>query len=101
MAMLSKENIDSMGFASVGENVEISDSASFYGSSRIKIGNNVRIDDFCVISAGKGGIDIGNYIHIAVYTSLIGSEKITLNDSAIFHQEFLFILVMMIIQVKR
>ncbi|MFP1454295.1 acyltransferase [Escherichia coli] len=40
----------------------------------------MRIDDFCVFSAGKGGIYIGNYIHIAVYSSLIGSEKIVLSD---------------------
>ncbi|MNP41106.1 dTDP-4-amino-4,6-dideoxy-D-glucose acyltransferase [compost metagenome] len=40
----------------------------------------MRIDDFCVLSAGKGGVEIGNYIHIAVYTSLIGAGKITLRD---------------------
>ena len=80
MAMLTREVIESMGFASLGENVLISDRASFYGISRIKIGNNVRIDDYCVLSAGVGGIEIGNYIHIAVYTSLIGGGKISLSD---------------------
>jgi galactoside O-acetyltransferase len=33
-----------------------------------------------VLSAGEGGIEIGNYIHIAIYTSLIGAKKITLSD---------------------
>lgn len=80
MAMLSREAIEALGFASVGENVQISDRASFYGLSRIALGNNVRIDDFCVLSAGSGGIDIGNHIHIAVYSSLIGNGKITLSD---------------------
>lgn len=80
MPMLSRSQIDSMGFATVGENVQISDRASFYGVSRIHIGNNVRIDDFCVLSAGEGGIHIGNYIHIAVFTSLIGARKIELAD---------------------
>lgn len=69
-----------MGFANIGEDVQISDKASFYGTSRINIGNHVRIDDFCVLSAGEGGIDIGSHIHIAVYTSLIGAGKITLKD---------------------
>lgn len=80
MAMLPRDVIEAMGFAALGENVQISDKASFYGTSQIAIGNNVRIDDFCVLSAGIGGIEIGNQIHIAVYSSLIGSGKITLAD---------------------
>jgi len=80
MAMLDREAIERMGFASVGENVQISDRASFYGADRITLGSNVRIDDFCVISAGLGGIIIGNYVHIAVGATLIGTGKITLCD---------------------
>ena len=80
MAMLHREKIESMGFAFIGKNVQISDKASFYGISHIHLGNNVRIDDFCVLSAGTGSIVIGNYVHIAVYTSLIGRGKITLED---------------------
>lgn len=78
--MLDRDAIQSLGFASVGENIQISDKASFYGASRIKIGSNVRIDDFCVLSAGIGGINIGNFIHIAVGTTLIGKGCITLAD---------------------
>lgn len=80
MAMLSREAIESMGFASLGKDVQISDRASFYGTERITLGSNVRIDDFCVLSAGIGGVSIGQYVHIAVYTSLIGAGKITLSD---------------------
>lgn len=80
MAMLSQEAITSMGFKSLGENVQISDRASFYGLNRIAIGNDVRIDDFCVISAGVGGIEIGSNVHIAVGAILIGGGKITLCD---------------------
>lgn len=80
MPMLTRSQIESMGFATVGKNVQISAQASFYGVGRIHIGNNVRIDDFCVLSAGEGGIQIGNYIHIAVFTSLIGAGKIELAD---------------------
>ncbi|ABM24311.1 transferase hexapeptide repeat containing protein [Shewanella sp. W3-18-1] len=80
MAFLTEQQLNSMGFAALGYNVFISDKASIYGVSRIRIGNNVRIDDFCVLSAGEGGIEIGNYIHIAVYSSLIGAGKITLSD---------------------
>ena len=79
MAMLTRANIDVLGFLSVGNNVQISDRASFYGAGRISIGNNSRIDDFCVISAGEGGIDIGSHVHVAVYSSLIGAGKITVS----------------------
>jgi acetyltransferase-like isoleucine patch superfamily enzyme len=80
MAFLNSNEISLMGFLSVGENVFISDRASFYNSANISLGNNVRIDDFCVLSAGEGGITIGSYVHVAVYTSLIGAGKITLSD---------------------
>lgn len=80
MSFLSQDKIAAMGFKSLGEDVFLSDKASFYNCQNIAIGSNVRIDDFCVISAGEGGIEIGNYIHIAVYSSLIGAGKIVLED---------------------
>ncbi len=76
----SKEELFSLGFGAIGENVLISRKASFYGTSRIWIGSNVRIDDYCVLSAGEGGIEIGNYVHIAIFSSLQGDGKITLHD---------------------
>lgn len=82
MAYLDEVQLKKMGFKSVGYNVKISDKASFYGCSNISIGNNVRIDDFCVLSAGEGGIDIHDYIHIAVYSSIIGRGKVTISDYA-------------------
>lgn len=80
MAQLTREAIESMGFATVGENVMISNLASFYNCANISIGSNVRIDDFCVLAAGVGGIAIGCYVHIAVGSTLIGAGKITMSD---------------------
>ncbi|MFT6734665.1 MAG: acetyltransferase-like isoleucine patch superfamily enzyme [Polaribacter sp.] len=80
MAWLTKDQISSMGFKKFGSNVLISDKASIYNASQISIGNHVRIDDFCVISAGAGGIKIGSYIHVAVFSSIIGAGKITLSN---------------------
>lgn len=80
MAFLSRLQLKQIGFAEVGEDVLVSDKASFYNPARISIGNHVRIDDFCVLSAGIGGVRIGSYVHIAVYTSLIGAGQITLSD---------------------
>lgn len=80
MPLLSRSVIESMGFAAVGNNVQLSDRASFYGAAHIRLGDNVRIDDFCVLSAGAGGISLGQHIHIAIYSCLIGAGKITLGD---------------------
>jgi dTDP-4-amino-4,6-dideoxy-D-glucose acyltransferase len=76
----SKEELSQIGFKSIGQNVLISRKVSLYGVSRISIGNNVRIDDFSFISAGTGGIQIGNFVHIALYVSFQGAGKIILED---------------------
>lgn len=67
----SEEELKKLGFESIGKNVSISRKASFYGTDRIKIGNNVRIDDFALLS---GMIEIGNNVHIAAYTALYGGK---------------------------
>ena len=69
-------------FRHTGNNVMISSKASFYNPGNISIGDNTRIDDFCVLSAGEGGIYIGNNVHIAVFTLLIGNGKIEIDDFA-------------------
>lgn len=61
----------SFKFKSLGKNVLISRKASIYSASQISIGNNVRIDDFCILS---GKISVGNYIHIAAYSALYGGN---------------------------
>ena len=78
----TKKELDKIGFKSVGNNVLISNKASIYGAQNIEIGSNVRIDDFCILSAGDGGIKIGNYIHIACYAHLIGAGEIIVEDHA-------------------
>jgi galactoside O-acetyltransferase len=78
----SREELENIGFKSIGENVLISNKSSIYGAKNIEIGSNVRIDDFCIISAGEKGIKIGNYIHIACYAHLIGSGRIIVEDHA-------------------
>ena len=78
--MLDCSVIENMGFASVGKNVCISDRAVFYNCANISLGHNVRVDDFCVLSAGEGGINIGNFVHISAYSSLIGAALIELGD---------------------
>ncbi|MGO2181148.1 MAG: acyltransferase [Pseudoalteromonas nigrifaciens] len=80
MAIYTQQELLTLGFLSVGCNVRVSKNASFYGVGAISIGDNVRIDDFCVLSAGAGGITIGSHVHIAVFSSFIGAGKISIGD---------------------
>ncbi|WP_342528175.1 acyltransferase [Chryseomicrobium sp. FSL W7-1435] len=80
MSFYTNEELKEIGFKYVGRNVKISKKSSFYNVKNISIGDNTRIDDFCVISAGTGGIKIGKNVHIAVYCSFIGEGSIILED---------------------
>jgi len=77
---LNEESINKIQFKHFGKNVKISDKAVFYNASNIEIGDNVRIDDFCILSSGEGGIKIGDNIHIAAFCLLIGNGKIVLEN---------------------
>lgn len=82
MPFYTESELASIGLKRYGDNVLISNKVSLYHPENISLGNNVRIDDFCVLSAGVGGIEIGNYVHIAVFCSLIGAGKITVGEFA-------------------
>ena len=82
MAFLARAQLEAMGFAGLGEDVLISDAARIYNAANITIGSHVRIDDFCILSAGSGGIRIGKHIHISCFASLIGKESISVGDFA-------------------
>jgi len=67
-----------MGFASLGQNVKISDKAAIYGADQMQIGDHSRIDDFCVVS---GRVTIGRNVHIAPFCLVAGGVPgITLED---------------------
>ena len=73
----SEEELLKIGFKSIGKGCLISRKTSFYGVDKISIGNNVRIDDFCILS---GNITLGNNIHISAYVALYGAEGIVFED---------------------
>lgn len=72
MAYYTQEQLESLGFKHVGKNVKVSDKASIYNCEQIKIGDNSRIDDFCIIS---GKIKIGRNVHITPMCLVAGGEK--------------------------
>ena len=77
---LTETELADFGFKSLGKNVRISSDARVYGQQNISIGNDVRIDDFVILSAFNGYIDIGDYVFIARSSHLSGFYGIELHD---------------------
>ena len=73
----SDDELQEIGFKSYGNKVLISKKASIYSPQNIRIGSNVRIDDFCILS---GNIEIGSNVHISAYSALFGGGKIIIED---------------------
>jgi len=82
MAFLSQSQLEKFGFKTLGKHVLISEKASVYGAGDISLGDHVRIDDFAVISAGKGGVRIGSHVHIACFCGIYGRDEIVIEDFA-------------------
>lgn len=73
----SGEELNNFDFKSIGNDCKISRKASFHGTQNISIGNNVRVDDFCILSSN---IILSLNIHISAYMALYGAEEIKLED---------------------
>lgn len=72
------EELKNLGLKSYGKNVLISRKCSIYSPQKITLGNNVRIDDFCVLS---GNIKIHDYVHISAYVGMFsGSSNIEIGS---------------------
>ena len=69
---LSLHELKKLNLKYIGQNVKISSKVSIYNSQLIEIGDNSRIDDFCLIS---GQANIGNNVHIAAFCNIAGGVK--------------------------
>ncbi len=65
----TQEDLYTMGFKNLGQNVLIAKSCTIDDPRKISIGDHVRIDDFSILT---GTIDIGDWTHIAHYVHLSG-----------------------------
>lgn len=78
MTWLTKEQLETLSFKKLGRNVKISDKAAVYNTELWELGDNVRIDDFCVVS---GKVSFGRNVHIAIFCNIAGgTEGITFDD---------------------
>jgi galactoside O-acetyltransferase len=82
----TEQELAQLGFASCGTNVKISRNCSIIGAKNVRLGSHVRIDDYVVIAAASGSLDLGSYIHIAAGAYLGCAGGITMADfTAISH----------------
>lgn len=75
----SEIELKELGLKSFGSNVLISKKCSIYAPERISIGDNVRIDDFCILS---GNVTLGSNVHISAYSALYGAEGIEFKNNS-------------------
>lgn len=71
MGYYTDDELVKIGFKHIGRNVKISNKTSIYNPEKIEIGNNSRIDDFCIL---YGQIKIGRNVHIAPYCNIAAGE---------------------------
>lgn len=71
MGYYSQNDLEKLGIKKLGKNIKISTKASLCNPEELEIGNNSRIDDFCIIS---GKVTIGNNVQISVMCNLAGGE---------------------------
>ena len=69
-----REELERLGFASLGHDVRIDRRAALFGPGSIHIGSHVRIDCFAVITAGASPVELGSYTHVAAHTYLSGAQ---------------------------
>lgn len=71
MAYLTNDELLAMGFRKLGQNVQVSTRAAIYEPHLIELGDNVRIDDFCVVS---GRVSLGRNVLITVFCNIAGGQ---------------------------
>jgi galactoside O-acetyltransferase len=76
---LSRDVLETLGFARLGEDVLIHCTAVIVDCSRISLGSRVRIDPFVIIST-RGGVEFGNNVHIGGHSVLAGHAAIQFDD---------------------
>jgi galactoside O-acetyltransferase len=78
-AFLDVSELHRLGFRALGDNPQIHRTVVFVDCSLVSLGDHVRIDPYCVISA-KEGVEIGKYVHVSSHCALLGQSRIVLED---------------------
>jgi galactoside O-acetyltransferase len=78
---LSREQLERLGFAGLGEDVLLHSSCVIVGAERISIGSHVRIDPFCIITM-SGQLQVGSRVHLSGHVAILGGGRIEIGDFA-------------------
>ena len=78
-AFLSRDVLESLGFAKLGDDVLIHSTAVIVDCGKISLGSRVRIDPFVIIS-NRGGVVFGDNIHIGGHSVMAGHAAIRFDD---------------------
>lgn len=73
----SSEELDDIGFKSVGEDVNLSKSCVIANPEDVVLGDRSRVDDFTIIT---GSVEIGSNVHIGAFCTLGGQSGIKISD---------------------
>lgn len=73
----SETELAQLGLRRCGQHVKISRLASIYHPECVSVGDDSRIDDFCILT---GDVSIGRHVHIGAYTALYGAQGIALES---------------------
>ena len=71
----SEAELAQLGLRACGRRVKISRLASIHQPASLSVGDDSRIDDFCLLT---GEIEIGRHVHVGAYTALYGARGIVL-----------------------
>jgi dTDP-4-amino-4,6-dideoxy-D-glucose acyltransferase len=69
-----------LGITLSSDHVRVDRSCIFFGANNIRLGSDVRIDAYCVLSGSPAGLEIGNHVHLSVRVAILGQGKVTLED---------------------
>ncbi len=82
-SFLEQDELALIGLGRVGGGVLVSRYAVLHNPANIFLGNNVRIDDFCLVTAGDDEpVSVGSWVHLAAFSALFGRGGIAISDFA-------------------
>jgi len=73
------DELKTLGITIYGTNINISKFVNIYNPKNLILHDNIRIDDFTILSC-KGIIEIGSYVHISAQCFLSSSTKIIIGN---------------------
>lgn len=77
--MYTKDELQAMGFAYVGEGVKVFKKSVLINCKNIYLGDGCQVDDFVHILA-SAEVHVGKRVHIACFTSIAGGGEVRLGD---------------------